>query len=827
MTSEQLSPRDYQRVEANAKRMMAILQCIQFLPAGIDLGELPGLLGQFFGICDSDKHEDALALVRQVLAQLDRLLDDVGGSEALLAIKTAVASSAYSTAMRVERFQLAREYADIEIGIHQHLQASGRAYARALNNRALANQELVRMTEAEADYLSALDWMDKETDRDSDWTTLRQQIVDNYGTLRTQRGETPLLSTDQLHSTRDLPWSSIVGGEYATLVGRLTARGVDVQKAVGPEAALPLLKDAYDLAERGRLAPKDHGIAASNLGDCLVRLKRPTEAVEVLKRAKAIHAGVSGCQQPYAIDCYTLGLAYQELKLYEQVLAEFKAGWDAIRPVAPRSLAALYLLSGLGLYRMYFKDNQRARAVFSKGLEIYESMRPDLADTEDKHEDVFKAYRGLLQRFLWLSDREDWTDEICLLVERGKARFWLEAMSRTRSGSSGPVATSDADGVPLSSDVAHATVAPVAPTVTPMAMYDQRRLRDLLGNKGILFHFFVGPDDTFVSFSSQGLLDHYRLDLSEAQLREQVAGYLSSFGTFNTRRVRGLGSCPPPSHSAVMRQFGEMLFPVAKSLFDGARQVVVMPDGPLWSLPFDSLELPMSDGWRRLGELAPVFVAPSIAALQQFRTQGKASLLQTDTVLIVAEPATGPSVPALPGARREAAWLRQAVSTAGRTIWFEGDEPTPDVVKPHMESASHVHIASHAYGDPADGVPHLLLTDGKGSAAKLAAHEIAQLRMNAKLVYLSACSTSMGKPSTGEGLVSLARAFLMAGTRCVVASLWPVDDDEAVSIARWFYEAYLSGQSPARAMYLAKQRVLQQGADHSTVSAFQVFGDGA
>jgi CHAT domain-containing protein len=76
-------------------------------------------------------------------------------------------------------------------------------------------------------------------------------------------------------------------------------------------------------------------------------------------------------------------------------------------------------------------------------------------------------------------------------------------------------------------------------------------------------------------------------------------------------------------------------------------------------------------------------------------------------------------------------------------------------------------------------------------------------------------------------ILVLARTFLMAGTRYVVASLWPVDDDDAVSIARWFYEAYLSGQSPARAMHLAKQRVLHQGADHSTVSAFQVFGDGA
>ncbi len=321
-------------------------------------------------------------------------------------------------------------------------------------------------------------------------------------------------------------------------------------------------------------------------------------------------------------------------------------------------------------------------------MDLYESMRPDLADTEGKHEDTFRAYRGLLQRFLWLADREDWTDEIFILIERGKARFWLESMDRTRSASRQGAQPSLVETPRRPSDPTDQRLAAVPTRQTPASApaYDQRALRALLGDKGILIQFYVGPDDAFVSYSSQGLLDHYRLDINESRCRDIIGRYVSTFGAFYTRPVRGLGSCPPPSHASFMRHIGELLFPISKSLFEGAKQIIVMPDGPLWSLPFDSLELPLRNGWRRLAEVAPVFVAPSVAAIQQFRQRAVTSPPRDNRFLIVSDPTIGTSISPLPGARREAAWLRETVAPKLGVVWLEGNDATPTNVTPQFET---------------------------------------------------------------------------------------------------------------------------------------------
>ena len=97
--------------------------------------------------------------------------------------------------------------------------------------------------------------------------------------------------------------------------------------------------------------------------------------------------------------------------------------------------------------------------------------------------------------------------------------------------------------------------------------------------------------------------------------------------------------------------------------------------------------------------------------------------------------------------------------------------------------------------------------------------------MNAQLVFLSACSTSVGKASAGEGLMSIARAFLWAGCRCVVATLWPVSDAAAPEFVRLFYAGLLSGLSAAQAVRTAREQLSNANCSARTWAAFQVFGD--
>jgi CHAT domain-containing protein len=97
----------------------------------------------------------------------------------------------------------------------------------------------------------------------------------------------------------------------------------------------------------------------------------------------------------------------------------------------------------------------------------------------------------------------------------------------------------------------------------------------------------------------------------------------------------------------------------------------------------------------------------------------------------------------------------------------------------------------------------LSLVDEQGHEQEgfLRMHEIYNLKLNAELVVLSACSTALGKDIKGEGLIGLTRGFMHAGTPRVLASLWNVRDEATAELMKRFYRNLLAGKSsPAAAL---------------------------
>ncbi len=94
----------------------------------------------------------------------------------------------------------------------------------------------------------------------------------------------------------------------------------------------------------------------------------------------------------------------------------------------------------------------------------------------------------------------------------------------------------------------------------------------------------------------------------------------------------------------------------------------------------------------------------------------------------------------------------------------------------------------------------------------LTAEEISWLDLSAvDLVVLSACETALGRSEAGLGMVSLQRAFLDAGARTVVASLWPVDDLSTRLLMESFYgQLWQQGQGRLDALHQAQRQILQQ-----------------
>jgi CHAT domain-containing protein len=87
--------------------------------------------------------------------------------------------------------------------------------------------------------------------------------------------------------------------------------------------------------------------------------------------------------------------------------------------------------------------------------------------------------------------------------------------------------------------------------------------------------------------------------------------------------------------------------------------------------------------------------------------------------------------------------------------------------------------------------------------------------LNARMIVLSSCFTGSGALFAGEGVLSLARAFLYSGSRSVVMSLWEVNDRSGTDIVKSFYSYLRKGNSKssslrkARLDYLGKSDQLQ------------------
>ena len=94
-------------------------------------------------------------------------------------------------------------------------------------------------------------------------------------------------------------------------------------------------------------------------------------------------------------------------------------------------------------------------------------------------------------------------------------------------------------------------------------------------------------------------------------------------------------------------------------------------------------------------------------------------------------------------------------------------------------------------------------------------NEILNLELKADLVVLSACQTGLGTFKQGEGIIGLTRAFMYAGARSILVSLWNINDSSTAGFMTCFYEMMRQGKCKAEALQLAKLNMI-----HSERSAY-------
>ena len=245
-------------------------------------------------------------------------------------------------------------------------------------------------------------------------------------------------------------------------------------------------------------------------------------------------------------------------------------------------------------------------------------------------------------------------------------------------------------------------------------------------------------------------------------------------------------------------------------LLEDSDTVEVIAEGRIASVPFAGLRSPR-DPARKLVETHAVTMITSMFAVDEpvpakvgrpFALVALASGAGTLRSAVLTDP-----VPRLQAATSEinaVARLFQARDRAARIRLFANREGTAEELRAIWSSgADVVHFATHALADLRQPLASLLVLPAEsvaGTPTYLTAGQVQDWRGDADLVFLSACESAIGPPRFAGGMPGLQSAFLRAGARGVIATLWPIEDVLAREFSEDFYERYTAGKSAVQAL---------------------------
>ena len=286
---------------------------------------------------------------------------------------------------------------------------------------------------------------------------------------------------------------------------------------------------------------------------------------------------------------------------------------------------------------------------------------------------------------------------------------------------------------------------------------------------------------------------------------------------------------------------------VSPALSRHPKTLIVVPDGSLHLVPFASLR----DGnGQDLMKSIAIVSAPSATIFEDLRSTGERSPASKPFLGIAYSPVarnSGGSQPitslnSVPGVRpakalTPLAYVDEEISAAaqvfgGASITLQSDSAYESKLKSEpLNDFKIIHIAAHAIADSVEP-DRASLVFGPGPGAEdgfWQAREIRNSRLSADLVTLSACDTGVGRLQGEEGVMNLARAFLAAGAKTVVASMWSANDRSIATLMRHFYRHIADGDTIAEALRNAQLDILSEfGNDVQPYywAGFTVIGDG-
>ena len=710
-------------------------------------------------------------------------------------------------------------------------------------------------------------------------------VIHNLGAALTTRGE--LLAAED-HYRRALaikealqPGSDQVAAENLNL-GRLA-----LDRGALDEAEAYARKG---LAIREKAGPDSAQVANSldTLGEVALARGALADAHEHLQRALAIREKTASGTGSVAWTLRSLGRLERERGNLAAAEGHYRRSLAIVQKLQPGTTHEAEAHHGLGLVHRQAGRREEALAEIQQALDALESQRGRLGGADESRAAFFAKYAAYYHDAMDAFLEQGRPAEALHVLERSRARSLLGLLAerplvfsadlmpelrqeRTAADAEynrvqGELAALDAsrDGAKIDEllarlrevrarqeDVA-GRIRQAAPGFASLQYpqpLDLAGIRAALDPGTVFLAYAVGKERTLLfavepAEAAGPGLSVFSLAVGESALREKVAA-------FRARVQRPIESARPALTAQAAELYDLLLRPAEPRLL-GSRRLLVSPDGPLHSLPLAALVRKEGSKSSYLVEWKPLVVVPSATVHAEIkkarRESGSGRLVAfgnprypgprkgADEALRDAEvrAVIGRSAPlrALPATRDEVEGI--ASQFRGRVQRYLGAEATEARAKSTGPQAAYLHFACHAALDersPLNSGVALTIPEKAGEGEEnglLQAWEIFdRMRIDARLVTLSACNTALGQEVGGEGLLGLRRAFHYAGARSVLASLWAISDRSTAVLMKRFYGQVVAGRSLDEALRAAQVHLIRTpGLSHPfRWAAFQLSGD--
>jgi CHAT domain-containing protein len=263
------------------------------------------------------------------------------------------------------------------------------------------------------------------------------------------------------------------------------------------------------------------------------------------------------------------------------------------------------------------------------------------------------------------------------------------------------------------------------------------------------------------------------------------------------------------------RKLYSLLVEPAEKLIPKNSRVVILPDGSLHSLNFETLIVPGSqpqDKPHYWIEDATIVTANSLALLSR---SSLAAPPKDPRLLVVGDAlAASTDFPPLPQAGKEVGLLENYFGPTQRFELTGAKATAAQFLASQPEKFAYLHFATHGTASRTRPLESAVILSPDADSFKLYARDVVKHPLTAYLVTISACNGAGTKSYAGEGLVGLSWAFLRAGAHNVIAGLWEVSNASTPQLMDELYKGIHAGQDPATALRNAKLTLLHSGGNY-------------